>query len=61
MARAKPTPFMPSGYSDWPIRRCIAEAVNVCRYSPWKAHEWMEEACNASQWNTHFLMSTTMR
>ena len=44
MARANPTPFIPSGYSDWPIRRCIAEAVNVCRYSPWKAHEWMEEA-----------------
>ena len=46
MAKAKPTPFMPAGYSDWPIRRCIAEAVNVCRYSPWKAHEWMEEARN---------------
>ena len=32
------------GYSDWSVRRTLHEAVNVARYSPWCAIEWMEEA-----------------
>ena len=35
-----------SGYNVWSVRRTIDEARNIARYSPWKAHEWMEEARN---------------
>ena len=35
-----------AGYNVWSVRRTIDEARNIARYSPWKAHEWMQEAYN---------------
>jgi len=47
MARAKPLPIgSNSGYTDWSVRRTLREAENIARWSPWIAHEWMEEAQN---------------
>ena len=47
MARAKPLPIGSNvGYSDWSVRRTLREAENIARWSPWIAHEWMEEAQN---------------
>jgi hypothetical protein len=47
MARAKPVPFGTDvGYVDWSVRRTIREAENIARWSPWTAHEWMEQAYN---------------
>jgi hypothetical protein len=49
MAKRKaylPDKYSSAGYSDWPIRRTISEAVNVARWNPWLAHAWMEEARN---------------
>jgi hypothetical protein len=43
----KSTPkFSPGGYSVWSVKRTLREAVNVARYSPWCAVEWMDEAKN---------------
>jgi len=33
-----------TGYSDWSKVKTIKEAINVARWNPWLAHEWMEEA-----------------
>ena len=43
MARSSPK-FSPGGYTVWSVRRTIREAVNVARFAPWCAIEWMEEA-----------------
>jgi hypothetical protein len=41
----KSTPkFSPGGYTVWSTKRTLREAVNVARFSPWCAVEWMEEA-----------------
>lgn len=46
MAKAKPIQFgTVTGYHDWSVIRTIREAENIARWNPWKAHEWMEEAC----------------
>ena len=44
MAKAKQSILTRIGYSDWSVRRTINEAANIARWSPWLAHEWMEEA-----------------
>lgn len=44
MAKAKQSVLTRIGYSDWSVRRTIDEAENIARWSPWLAHEWMEEA-----------------
>jgi hypothetical protein len=41
-----PAKYSNAGYSVWPIRRTISEAVNISRWNPWLAHAWMEEARN---------------
>jgi len=43
MARSTPK-FSPGGYSVWSVRRTMREAVNVARFSPWCAVDWMNEA-----------------
>ena len=45
MVRSTPK-FSPGGYSVWSVRRTLREAINVARYSPWCAVEWMDEAKN---------------
>ena len=43
----KSTPkFSPGGYSVWSVKRTLRESINVARYSPWCAVEWMDEAKN---------------
>jgi hypothetical protein len=32
------------GYNPWSRKRTIDEAVNIARWSPWTAHDWMAEA-----------------
>jgi len=45
MAKAKPAQFGTiTGYNDWSVIRTIREAENIARWSPWKTHEWMEDA-----------------
>lgn len=41
-----PEKYSSAGYSDWGIKRTLREAKNVARWSPWHAHQWMEEARN---------------
>lgn len=40
------TSLFHTGYNVWSVRRTIDEARNIARWSPWKTHEWMEEARN---------------
>ena len=44
MPKKKPESKLISGYSAWSNKRLMNEAVNVSRWNPWLAHEWMHEA-----------------
>lgn len=56
MVNAKPIPYGSiTGYNEWSVRRTIREAENIARWSPWKAHEWMQEARDRLDlWNAPF-------
>ena len=46
MPRKKQESKLTTGYSNWSKRKLINEAVNVARWNPWLAHDWMTEATN---------------
>lgn len=46
MAKTRQSILSSIGYSDWSIIRTLWEAENIARWSPWRTHEWMEEAAN---------------
>ena len=44
MPRKKQESNLTTGYSNWSKRKLINEAINVARWNPWLAHNWMSEA-----------------
>ena len=44
------------GYADWSRSKTIKEAVNVSRWNPWLAHEWMNEASRGISINDYKVM-----
>ena len=49
------------GYSDWSRLKTFKEAVNVSRWNPWLAHEWMNEACRGISINDYLVMEINRR